>query len=347
VDTGYPTNPVQAVAVDPADSRTLYTGVVRSAFRGTLLKSEDAGDSWSDHDTGLSGGYTGATAVHPLDPLTACAAATFRIYRTDDGGRTWSFLATLPSPPVALQFHPVHPDTLYAATGSAGFYRSDDGGKTWLERNEGLTNPSLSSLAIDPSSPITIYVSTYGGGVFKTTDGGESWGAVNTGLTILYVPSVAIDPEETSVLYATTSEGIFKTSNGGGRWELLAGSPRYGAKVVVAPGQPSTVYSAAACVFRSQDGGATWQRASEGLPGGGECLLLPHALAIDPSDPHTLYIGLFGGVFRTTNEGDRWTEFNEGLTLPIVFDLAIAAGGHSLYAATYGGLFDYHFSNDP
>ena len=83
-------------------------------------------------------------------------------------------------------------------------FKSTNGGGNWSAVNTGLTDTTVSALAIDPVTPATLYAGTDDGGVFKSTNGGGNWGAVNTGLTDPRVYALAIDPTTPATLYAGT-----------------------------------------------------------------------------------------------------------------------------------------------
>src|SRR5206468_3734344 len=140
---------------------------------------------------------------------------------------------------MALAIDPMTPSTLYAGTYGGGVYKSTSGGAGWSAVNTGLPyyygryyfRPYVTALAIDPQTPTTLYAGTGGSGVFKSTDGGASWSAVNTGLPYSgpsytphysYVPALAIDPQTPATLYAGTSgSGVFKSTDGGASWNAV------------------------------------------------------------------------------------------------------------------------------
>jgi photosystem II stability/assembly factor-like uncharacterized protein len=297
---------------------------------------------------GPSGAYVRTLAIDPVTPTTLYAGtvedeghALWGVFKSIDSGHTWSAVNTgLPSDfgVFALAIDPVNPSTLYAGTYgygiwvySGGVFKSIDAGNTWSEVDSGpLANFGISTLAIDPITPSTIYAGTWGGGAFASTDGGNSWSAINAGLTDGYVHALAIDPRTPSTLYAGTEVGrVFKSIDGGNTWSAVnIGLPRnyFIFALAIDPVTPSTLYAgleggaSGGRVFKSVNGGNTWSEADTRLPTTAGF----HALAIDPVTPSTLYAGAFGrGAFISTDGGNSWSDFNAGLTDPLVHALAI------------------------
>lgn len=315
---------IRALAIDPTNPATLYAGTLG----GGVFKSSNGGTSWSAINNGLDTSFVVSALV--IDPTT--------------------------------------PATVYAGTGNGlvsggdagGVFKSTNGGESWTATNAGLTSTAVFALAIDPSVPATLYASTYSGGVFKSSNGGGSWSAINTGLTteyLLIVSSLVIDPSAPATLYAGTGynvefgpgDGVFKSTNGGETWsEINAGltNPSVLA-LVIDPTNPATLYAGTVAgffpgplggVFKSTNAGGNWSAINTGLTSTDVS-----ALAIDRSNPATLYAGTSGGgVFKSSDGGGSWTAMNHGLTDTTVSALAIdPANPAKLYAGTGAGVFDY------
>jgi photosystem II stability/assembly factor-like uncharacterized protein len=177
VQPGVP--PFAALAIDPRDPNTLYTG----GYENGVFKSTDGGATWSA--TGLTNAAVGVLAIDPHNPSTLYAAAS------------------------GFEGYPSHP------IGFRGLFKSNDGGASWFTINDGLSDligetTSISALVIHPNDPKVVYAGTSGGGVFKSIDGGASWNPFNDGLTDLDVRALATAPGNPASLYAATSRGVFK-----------------------------------------------------------------------------------------------------------------------------------------
>jgi len=147
--------------------------------------------------------------------------------------------------------------------------------------------------------------------------GGPEGGTVNV---------LAVDPQNPSTIYAgTVDNGIFKSTNGGDRWNAVnAGLGDFHVrKLAIDPQTTSTLYAGASAggVFKSVDAGATWSTVNTGLDYANNSI---SALAIDARNPSTLYAGTSSrGLFKSTNGGVNWFTVSGGLPDLRVSALAI------------------------
>ena len=152
---------------------------------------------------GQDTGAVKALAVDPTNAGTLYAAAGTGLFKSTDGGMSWSALNAAPGCRVsALVIDPQDPGTIYAASGDSGIFKSTDGGASWNPANSGLPPDNaghygITSLAMDPQDPGTLYVGIGrdSGGVFKTTDGAASWTFASPGLPDAAVMALALDPQ--------------------------------------------------------------------------------------------------------------------------------------------------------
>lgn len=196
----------------------------------------------------------------------------------------------------------------------------------------------VTALAIDPTQPNTVYLGAAQGGVWKTTNGGDSWTPLTDNQASMSMGALALDPQNPSTIYAGTGEptqgldnyygaGILKSTDGGATWTRQGVSAFNGlaiARILVHPANSNTLFAAssqsgqsgpvspARGIFRSKDGGLTW----EGLLTCTDCFGATD-LEMDSGDPNTLYAGFQGfGVFKSTDGGNNWGQLTNNLPNP-------------------------------
>ena len=250
--------------------------------------------------------------------LASGLPATYSLWRTMDGGRTWS---VVPVPglegPFNLAADPHVEGTVYLLS-HQGLARTQDGGETWTPLLRPPFGCDTGAITVAPSSPPGARVLYAAGAspdigsfcqnpqpwVFRSSDGGVSWVDVSAGLTGNAAGPLAVDPLDANVVYVATRgfsaanpSGVWKSVDGGATWTQTGALPPRVNGLMVPP-IPGRVYATLeavdipAGILRSDDGGATWRRWSEGI---GATQVLD--LVLDPGDPSRLYAATDGGVW--------------------------------------------------
>jgi uncharacterized repeat protein (TIGR01451 family) len=182
-----------------------------------------------------------------------------------------------------------------------------------------------------------------GDAVQKSTNAAATWAPSDAGLTASSVNAFTFDPSNANVLYAATSGGVFKSTDGGGNWQLTGASrpstaPIFTNAVAVDPSNANVLYAAASNgVFKSTDGGVLYEQKNSGF-----AIPSVNAIAVNPATPTTLYAGTVFGIYKSTNGGDTWAEVRNGITSssPRVNRLALDPSNPSVvYAGTNRGMF--------
>ncbi|MDX1939269.1 MAG: glycosyl hydrolase [Saprospiraceae bacterium] len=240
--------------------------------------------------------------------------------------------------------HPENSSVYYVASASGGVWKTENNGTTFEPIFDGQGSYSIGCVTIDPNNPNIVWVGTgennnqrsvaYGDGVYKSEDGGKSW--KNVGLKESeHIGKIVVDPRNSDVVFVAAygplwsaggDRGIYKTSDGGKTWgQVLKIDEHTGVNdIIIDPRNPDVMYAAAhqrrrhvftyvgggpeSGVYRSKDGGKTWEKANRGLPAGKMGRV---GLAIAPSDPEILYAiveaeGNSGGFFASTDRAATW-----------------------------------------
>jgi uncharacterized protein (TIGR03437 family) len=337
--TGLANGMVLSLALD--SSGALYAGTNSAGAQ----VSHDHGASWTVLNSGVDRvnkfGYGLWIDPRNNQKIVVGDEDMYGLIWSQDGGATWSAAGSgfTGRGSRGVAFDPTDSRRVYAgALSGAGFLKSTDGGLTWSPRHFGSSAVYVIAVAVDPSSPNVLYVGTQNEGLFKSTDYGDTWASVGTGLSgaITYL---TVDPTEGGRLFASTATAFYLSEDGGVTWTNVLNSPAW--TVTIDPGDPSRVYATARTqgVFRSSDGGHTWQGVNSGLTSLTMGRSAP--VIIDPTNRQTLYVGSeVGGVFKSLDGGDNWFAVNSGLSDLSVLGLAMDPAKPSiLYACGPSGVF--------
>ncbi|MBI4731135.1 MAG: hypothetical protein HY781_03215 [Chloroflexi bacterium] len=176
--------------------------------------SQDGGTTWQD----ISGSVLEGVAVFDLDvdpdsPQVVYAAAETGLYRTTDGGSTWTLMQGLPEG-IRVRTVAVDPSNgqhILTAVDQRGVFSSSNGGQTWAENISGLeANNSIHDIEFDPADSNNVYLSDARSGVYRSDDGGATWLKMNTGLTNRYTLDLAISTDGKYLYVATHGGGVFR-----------------------------------------------------------------------------------------------------------------------------------------
>ena len=345
---------VRFVIVDPHNPNIVYasTGIFdREAYNNLgvgVLKSTDAGNSWTQINNGLTNLFVGYLEMHPNNPNLLFGATGMNqqhqygytqggIFKTDNGGETWKHVLKNPSLN-AVVVSPTNPNIVYAA-GDGCFYRSEDGGESWLDLGRwgppGIWPGQPIGMAVSPTNPMLVFANNYNGGNFKSKDGGKTWKNASDGYTGADLRMIKVDPTNSRKIYCVGRSGTFKSSNGGCTWEGLNYEPLTGnddVAVVQHPGCPETILvtkEGYGSIYKTTKGSKSW-RLLYNYPDNYNSSNWHtfKAIAYSPSNPSIIYAGMRSvqniglidpadgpshGMFKSTDGGQTWNQINEGL----------------------------------
>ncbi|MBI2837859.1 MAG: hypothetical protein HYX75_06070 [Acidobacteria bacterium] len=295
------------LTIDPSDSEVLYIETdpeYCSSCDAALLRSTDAGVTWEILQ--YEDGVDGPIAIHPRNGSILYRADNYsgRVYRSVDGGVTWSVLAGLPREGLSITIDKSAQPIVLVGTAS-GIYRSTDGGASWIAANTGLPGDGSSTMATMLSASGTeagiVYAAT-DRGLYRTIDGGAQWTRVSASFDTQTVTHISVDSRDSDVVWASSSGGkVYVTYDGGRAWRAhsiegaaftglldptLSDVPYLITDIAAGSGDRGTAYALVRelGIFRTTDGGESWDLLGARLRGPAAQLVLP-----DPVMPGKLY----------------------------------------------------------
>lgn len=325
-DKGATWQKITAVALAGKVSQVEFQGSrILAATRSGIFHSSDGGTVWTfGGGPPQSRGEVVALAASP----DAAFAGTWQlyelgsVYRSLDRGASWQpaqqgFAAVSIN---ALDVAPSDPDILYAVAGWTDVYRSLDRGATWELLNLGtLPGASLylTDILFDPADATSTYLTDQSTSrLLRSVDGGKTYSAFR----IFAAPTrIAFDTRSAGALWGLGSQGLHHSADQGITWKNVG--PKVSQLVLndieVDPRDPRVLWIAGSAqvskkktqprVFRSADGGLTWERRDTGVGGvGGNSGKVVLGLALDPAAPNTLYAATDKGLYRSADAGKTW-----------------------------------------
>ena len=262
---------------------------------------------------------------------------------------------------------PGQPNVYYVGAGGGGVWKTVDGGLSWKPIFEHESTASIGAIAIAPSNPSLIWVGTGegnirndvidGNGVYFSSDAGHSWKFMGLGDT-QQISTIVIDPHNPNIVFVgamghawgpNADRGVYRTTDGGKTWTkvLFVNDSTGVSDLAMAPGNSKVLFAGmwefrrypwtmmdggpGSGIYRSTDGGDTWQKVTKGLPEGP---LGRVAVAVAPSNPEHIYALIaakHGMLWQSLDMGDSWSAVsdNHGLDVrPFYFSRMVVSPGN-------------------
>ncbi|HVJ77688.1 MAG TPA: exo-alpha-sialidase [Hyphomicrobium sp.] len=309
----------------PADPDRIYASQSSSWFGQQIQRSNDGGKTWDPVDNKFA--YDGIPGTHQwydgtphpwefkrvwhLEPsltdpdVVYAGVEDAALFRTSDGGKSWSELAGL---------------------------RGHGSGPHWQPGAGGMC---LHTIVLDPADPKRIFIAISAAGAFRTDDGGDTWRPINRGLKSEHIPDpeaevghcvhrLAMHPTRPNVLFMQKHWDVMRSDDAGDTWYEVSGNlpTDFGFVIDVHAHEPETIYvvpiksdsehfpaDGQLRVWRSRTGGNDWEALTNGLPQE-NCYVnvLRDAMAVDTLESCGVYFGTTGGqVYASADAGDTWS----------------------------------------
>jgi len=351
---GPPGGDVFDAAASTVDPSIALAGIAPDgSFGGTLYRSTDAGNTWSQ--------------VLPLNGIsvfdiefkadgTVYIGTQDSVRRSTDGGTSWTLLNLgigVNNQVFGVALDPSNPLIIWAGIANASgsqpvnVMRSTDNGGTWSNRTPPLAVPiSCRGIAVDPTdsnTAIAVFGGDFGGGqVWTTTDGGDSWTNRSAGLPDNPMQAVVYDGSRLLVgggqLFGSENVGLYRSTDLGATWTplhdgtwpvLVVGG------IAVDPNDAQTILVATdgSGVNRTTDGGGSWE-----IGIGGTDALAGRSLRFRPDSSTELLLGVSSlAVFRSTDGGDHFVHSSNGISELNLFSIDASVVASNELAEAFQG----------
>jgi photosystem II stability/assembly factor-like uncharacterized protein len=332
-----------SVRYDPVNANTIYVG---GAFGG-IWKSTDGGNNFfpiTDFEVSLS---TGSIFIDPSNTniiYYGTGEATYSgasyygrgILKSTNGGNTWTnYTNGLPSLTYCsrIVIRPGFSNQIFAAMGTSGLYRSTDAGVNWIQ----LVSGRCDDIVFAPNG-LNAYIVGSGTGYRTSTDGGATWTA-NSTLTMGTRNHIAICRSFPAILYCAIYSGssitTFKSTNSGANFfQIAAGTNFEGSQawydfyMHVNPFDPDYAYVGSIDIWRTTNGGTSFQNITNGYSGG-IVHVDQHNMDFHPTNSNELFAVNDGGVWKSTNRGTNWINLNNNISITQFYRIAADPSNHN------------------
>lgn len=325
---------ITSVAIHPSDT----TVILVSSPGGGIWRSKNSGQTWKPLTD-----FTNTTimnvfhlGIDPSNKNTIYASTGSGLYKTLDTGNTWVVTGSGPSNVKQVKVHPQNSAIVFAAAGN-GMWRSTNSGTSWTS----VESSGKEDIEFNPTDPNIMYASNSSGTcVWRSTNNGVSWSAIGTtsGITNSGRTLLAVSAQNPSRVYAVQANGsIFGrmyvsndtgktystsivgnstagtnffgyTANGTG----TTGQASYDMAICANPVDANEVHIAGIICWKSTNAGSSFVVETEWS--------YPNGTGYNHADVHalewigkTIYSGSDGGIYKSTNHGDDWTDLSSGL----------------------------------
>ncbi|NRA11550.1 MAG: PKD domain-containing protein, partial [Crocinitomicaceae bacterium] len=333
---------VNAIAVDPSNSSTIYVG----APAGGCWKSTDNGSSWAPLTDNLSSLGVSGIVVDPNNSNIVYIATgdgdgndtySIGVMKSIDGGTTWNstglnWSTTQSRVMRKIIIDPNNSNILFVAT-SAGLYKTINAGASWVS----VLGGSIRDIEFNPSNSNTVFTCT-NTQFYKSTNGGNSFSNGSSGTPITGVGrlSIAVTASDTDYVYLLASNsndasflGLYRSTDSGNSFSLRTNTPNvfgyntnggdsggqswYDMALAVSPTNKNEVYTGGVNVWKSTNGGSTLNCLSKwNWPTGSYEYVHADIHTIDFYG-NTLFVGSDGGIFKSTDSGNNFSDITAGI----------------------------------
>jgi len=333
------------LAIDPANPDILYGGAGEAVY-----KSLNAGLDWTKSSGGLSGSCTRIT----INPAGLLFGSTAGVFRSADGGSTWSEsdlrMSATKIPSFAVS--PSAPNIIYAAadvpSGNGFLTKSTDGGVSWKKFLLNIYyQPRSGKVIVHPSDANVVWVRDRD--LWRSTDGGETWRGLPARDRMDDLADMAVGSNDSSLLFICGTNYTYqgytpfmtfeRSSDGGASWSYfsITSAKSSASAIALDPSDENIIFvggekGGTGALFLSLNGGVDWAEIDNEAFGADPV----DTVGLDPESNGSVYVGTAGGFYRSLDRGSAWTKTAsfpvKGIAIASVNPNEIfAAGGAGVY----------------
>ncbi|MCA1616405.1 MAG: peptidoglycan-binding protein, partial [Acidobacteria bacterium] len=303
---------IDNIIIDPRGPNVVYVAAHKHTEPGGFFKTTDGGNTWRE------AAELKAEALHsltqsPSNPDILVVGSNRGVYRSEDAGETWKTFDTAAYPDIrnieSLAIDPRNPDHIYVGTWHLP-WKTEDGGQSWKSIKTGMIDDSdVFAIEVDRRNPDHVIASACSG-IYESKNGGGLWRKIQG------IPSqsrrtrdILQHPSLSNVIFAGTTEGLWRSTDGGSSWMLTTSRQLEINSIAVHPKEPQVIYIGTNNygVMISRDGGKNYVPSNEGYSGRRAYFILP-----DRERPGRVYAATIntatgGGFFFVSNDaGQTW-----------------------------------------
>ena len=303
---------IDHIIIDPRDANTVYVAAHKHKQPGGFFKTTDGGQTWRESQQ-LKTEALHSLTQSPSNPDILVTGSNRGVYRSTDAGETWEQFETAAYPDIrnieSLAIDPRNTDHIYVGTWHLP-WKTEDGGRTWKSIKTGMIDDSdVFAIEIDQRNPDHVIASACSG-IYESKNGGALWRKVQG------IPSqsrrtrdILQHPSQSNVIFAGTTEGFWRSADGGNSWMLTTSRTLEINSIAVHSKEPQTIYIGTNNygVMISRDGGKNFVPSNEGYSGRRAYFLLPDRERAGRVYAATINTATGGGFFFVSNDGgETW-----------------------------------------
>ena len=357
------TGRINSVGFHPTDQDIVYVG----SAGGGIWKTTDGGDSWTPISDFIGSIGVSAIIVDPVNPDIVYIATgdgdasdnySIGVLKSLDGGSTWNTTGLNWSTSAtdlirAMVMHPNDNNILLLASNN-GIYRTTNAGTSWTLEQSG----NFYDIELKPQATSNTFYACTKTQIYRSTNSGDTWSSQHT-LSGTNRIALATSEDNPDYVYALASKssgsgfhGVYRSTNSGVSYSTRSTSPNllgwsssgsdsngqgwYDLVIAVDPNNANSVHVAGVNHWRSTDGGSNWTIKSTWNGAGGVQEVHADKHALEWQDDNTLWEGNDGGIYKTTNNGDNWTDRTSNLVISQLYKIGVSEQDNKVI----GGLQD-------